>query len=766
MSRTASAGAPRIGEACPRGDAFSKVTGQEKFASDYFPENLLWLGVKRAAHPHARILGIDTSQVLRMEGVRAALTYRDIRGANRVGVPDFDQPVLCDDKVRHYGDPVAIVLVEDRRMLREALDRIQVAYEVLPSVTGPEQALAPDAPLVHAGRAERNLLLGGEVVTGRGIAGFDECEYTVASRFQLPCQEHAYLETECGVAWETGGFLTIVASTQTPFRDRLEVARALGLAPEAVRVIAPYLGGGFGGKDGITVQGLLGAAALSASGRPVKIVNSREESFLSSTKRHAATVDCRIGCDGHGQLRALECRILLDTGAYSCLGGAVLALAMEHAGGIYRFPHALVNGRCVYTNNPPAGAFRGFGVPQVTAALEQLVDELAGRAGLDPLEFRLRNALGPQERHACGGSVGASAAAAGCLAAIGEHSLWRQRKTWIESAPPGKRRGVGVAAAMHGMGYGPVVPDTAGAKIELLSGGSFQIYAGVADMGQGNVPTFAQIAAARLHQPIENIRVVLPDTGRTLPAGSSSASRTTFTFGNALMRACEQLEAEVLSAAAARLGDGGLILEPLRVRNRDTGAEISLAELAGIMEDSRRLSTAGYTAPVAPELAAAIPALRAWGLPHRTFSFAAHLAVVEIDELTGEVEVCRYVAATDAGAVLNPLAYEQQVQGGVAQGLGYALFEEFLVEDGAAKTPNLTTYILPTSLDVVEVESIPVATSPSEGPFGMKGLGEIVIDPVYPAVANAIAAAVPGRIYRGPMTAERVLRALAGEVRP
>jgi len=743
-----------IGASHPRGDAWTKVTGREKFASDYYPEDLLWVGVKRAEHAHARILAIDTSGAAGLAGVAAVLTHRDVRGTNRVGVPEFDQPVLCDDKVRHRGDPVALVLAGDRRLLREALDRIRVTYEPLPAVTNAAQALADGAPRVHD---KGNLLLGGQVVTGAGLAAFEECGFTVSGRFELPCQEHAYLETECGVAQVApDGVLAMAVSTQTPFRDRLEVARALGLQPEAVRVTAPYLGGGFGGKDGISVQAWLGLAALHAGGRPVKIVNSREESFLSSTKRHPGTVECRIGCKRDGTLHALECRILLDTGAYSCLGGAVLALAVEHAGGIYRFPHAFVEGRAAYTNNTPAGAFRGFGVPQVTAALEQLMDELAQRAGIDPLDFRVQNALRPNERHACGGTVGASVAAVECLEAVRGH--WRQRKAWIDAAPPGKRRGVGLAAALHGMGYGPVVPDTAGARIELLPDGSFQIYTAVADMGQGNISTFAQIAAARLGQPVESIRLVLPDTARALPSGSSSASRTTFTFGNALLPACDQLRETLLGEAAAVLGvQDGLRLEPGGVIHAPSGRRISLADLASRMEAGRRLSTASYTAPVAPDVAGASPELRTWGLPHRVFSFAAHLAAVEIDELTGEAAVCRYVAATDAGAVINPLTYEQQVQGGVAQGLGYALFEDFQ----AGKTTNFTTYILPTSLDVMEVESIPVVRQPADGPFGMKGLGEIVIDPVYPAVANAIADALHRRIYSGPMTAVRILEALA-----
>ena len=766
--------ASAIGRPEIRYDALAKVTGKETYASDYFPDNCLWLGVKRSGQQHARIRHIDIASAAQTPGIFKILTFQDVKGSNRVGIPEFDMPVLCDDKVRHPGDAVALVLGESPDAIGNALALIQADYDALPPIEDPELAMRPEAPLVHEKAPHGNVLLSGQIVNGQGASALRECDFVADGEFEFPCQEHAYLETECGVAWsEAGGSLVVVASTQTPFRDRFEIASSLGLKPDQVRVIAPQLGGGFGGKDGITVQALLGLAALHSEGRPVKLVNSREESFISSTKRHAVRIHYEIGCQKDGTLQGLSCRLLFDTGPYSCLGTAVLALAMEHAGGIYRIPNALIEGFLVYTNNPIGGAFRGFGVPQVTAALEQLIDELARQTGLDPLEFRLRNALTQGDQNACGVRLTESVAVTSCLESLRRHAFWKDRKRWIAEAPRFKRRGVGLASASHGMGYGPVVPDHATAKIELMPDGRITVYVGVADMGQGNIATFLQIAGATLNQRPDALQVVLPDTARTLPSGSSSASRTTFTFGNALIPAAQMLADRILQRALLlakmtlfrEIASTDLALLPDGVCHLTSGRLFSLAMIAQAMDPAERCCTFSYTAPTASQKAGSTEELRKWGLPHRIFSYAAQLALVEVDELTGETTVCHFLSSTDAGRVLNPQTYEQQVQGGIVQGLGYALMEEFKQEKGVILTRNFTTYLIPTSLDSPSMISIPVEEQETQGPFGMKGLGEIVIDPVCAAVANAIAEAIQARIPKGPLTPERVLSALTSRNR-
>lgn len=752
-----------IGTSMERADGVGKICGLEKYAADYYPDNLIWAGARRSDHPHALIKEIDTSLVRNLPGIVAVLTHEDIKGANRTGLPEMDQPILADRKVRYKGDPVVLVLAENKAVLQEAINKIHIEYVILPAVFDPAEALAENAPLLHEDRSEKNLLLGGKVERGSSTEAMAECDAVVEADFHLPWQEHAYLETESGVAWvNEDGFLEIIASTQTPWRDRNELAYALGWPADKIRVTAPYLGGGFGGKDGITVQGLLGLAAFHAGGRPVKIWNSREESFLASTKRHPGHVHYQLGCKKDGTLHAMSCQIILDTGAYASLGGPVLALAMEHAAGVYRIPHALVEGFCVYTNNPVGGAFRGFGAPQVLAGLEQVTDMLADKIAWDPLTFRLKNAVQRGDETGCGVWMSNSTGIIPCLEKVQEHPLWTSRQTWVSQAPPFKLRGVGIAAGLQGTGYGPMVPDIANAKIELLPDGRFRIYSGVADMGQGNNSTNVHIAAEILGQDADCFELIQPDTFQTLPSGSSAASRTTYSYGNALIAAATQLKERIL-IRACNMGIGiyteDLLLSSGKIHHLPGDREIPLGLVAQSMRPEERISVYSYTAPVNryPKNDQGICAA---GFPHRIFAFACHLARLQIDELTGEVEVCDYLAITDAGKVLNPQLYEQQVQGGAVQGMGYALWEDFKVERGEVVTRNLATYILPTSMDVPDILSIPVETVEETGPFGMKGIGEVVINLALPAIANGIARAVGQHIFKSPLTAEKLLLTL------
>jgi CO/xanthine dehydrogenase Mo-binding subunit len=753
----------QIGRSYPRRDALTKVSGTEKYAADYYGEEMLWAGVKRAGIPHGRIRGMNTAAAQALAGVEAVLTHQDVQGSNRQGVVRKDQPVLADEKVRHCGDAVALVIARDRETLGRAVDLIALDLEPLPAVFDPEEALAPGAPLVHEDNPRGNVLIEGTLQTGNAKAAFSECEAVAEVRFETPRQEHAYLETEAGWAIFKEGGIEIVASTQTPFRDRMEVSEALGLSPEKVRIVAPYCGGAFGGKDGITVQTLLGLAALRCPGRPVKMWWDRKESFLSSVKRHPAALTYRLGAKGDGSFHALEATIHYDTGPYDHLGGVVAALGLEHAGGPYRIPHTLVQAFAVYTNNPIGGAFRGFGVPQVTAAMEQAVDVLAEKLSLSPLEIRLRNGVKKGDRNPAGVTLTGSTGLLECLKAIEAHPLWTERSAWKACAGQFKKRGLGMACLMHGMGYGPIVPDVGNAKIELTKDGRFCVYSGVVDMGQGNAGTYLQIAGHVLNQDETGMEMVSPDTTKCLPSGSSSASRTTYTFGNALIGAAEALKARILQRVSDLFMAGGMETTALlrgRVRHLPTGREIALRDLARLLDDSERVSTFRFQAPVSTEIPTRDETLRLHGLPHLLFSYGAHLARVEVDTLTGEVEVKRYLAVTDCGRIINPQILEQQIQGGIAQGLGYALLEDFVVEGGMIRTTDFSTYIIPTALDIPDMESMTVELLEETGPFGLKGAGEIPMDGPLPAVANAIADACGIRPLRSPLTAERILAAL------
>jgi len=753
-----------IGRIIPRIDAFNKVRGLEKYASDYHSKDMIWVGVKRAGIPHARLKKIKIDKAKHLKGVIDVLTHKDVKGTNRQGVVRKDQPVLVDDKIRYAGDAVALVLAKDKKVLMHALSLIAIDYEPLPPIFDAEKAINDKKNLVHEDNPDGNVLLHGKIESGKGNKAFSECDLVVEASFEVPYQEHAYLETEAGWAiLDSDGMLTITVSTQTPFRDRSEVAEALGLDIKKVRIIAPYCGGAFGGKDGITVQTLLGLAALTVPGKPVKIWLNREESFISSVKRHQARLYYKLGAKKDGKLHALDVRFFYDTGPYDHLGGVVMALGLEHSGGPYHIPNTNLKGWVVYTNNPIGGAFRAFGVSQVTFAMEQMVDMVAKRLNLSPLEIRLRNVIKKGDKIPIGTTMLSSTGITDCLNILKQHPLWKERERWKRDAPIFKKRGVGIASIMHAMGYGPVVPDYANAKIELTEDGKFRIFCGVVDMGQGNINTYMQIAANILNQDIDNIELILPDTEKTLPSGSSSASRTTYTFGNALIDASKTLKEYILNRVADLIMAKSIdefTMVPGKIIHLPTGKSFLLKEITKFLNDSERIVTKHYRAPVSKELVSIDERLRLHGIPHLIFSFASHLAYVEIDELTGEVEVKKYLSITDSGKIINPQILEQQIHGAIAQGLGYAIYEDFVVEDGKAKTLDFSTYIIPTAMDLPDIESINVELHESSGPFGMKGAGEINTNGPLPAVANGVADALDIRIFRSPLTGERILMAL------
>ncbi|MBV7272442.1 xanthine dehydrogenase family protein molybdopterin-binding subunit [Clostridiaceae bacterium UIB06] len=769
INRPITCESPVIGRSAIRFDALTKVTGEEKYAADYYPQNYLWAGIKRSAYPHAKIISIDSSQAKNMAGVISVLTGEDVLGSNRLGIFEKDQPILADGIVRHYGEAVSLVTAETKDILEKAIAAILVEYEPLPAVFDPKEALKEDSVILHPNRACGNVLLSSEISCGKGAEALVDCAYTAEVLVSVNWQDHACLETECGVAWlEEDGSIAIIASTQTPFRDRLELAGALKIPPNKFRIMAPYLGGAFGGKDGITVQGFLALAALNSGGRPVKMWYSREERFLAGTKRHPAVMEYKLGCNEEGILQALDCSILMDTGAYAALGGEVLELAMEHAGGPYCIAHTQIRGTVVYTNNPVASAFRGFGVPQAAAGMEQVIDELAKAAGIDPMEFRIKNAVRRGSVTPAGVLLTQTVGMEECLEKVSKHRLWQERQSWIDSAPAFKRRGVGIAACYHGIGFGPVIADYANAKLELSYDGRIIVYIGVGDMGQGNASTYLQIAGHVLFQGYDNMEIVMTDTAKTLPSASSSSSRTTFTYGNAVREAANILKKRILERALLlfsfqmleQLNIDDLVLLPGRILHQPSGMELPLKMVAGSMDVSERATTYSYTTPVNKQVMKTGKNLRCHGYPHRVFSYGVQLVRVELDTLTGETSICELLNCIDAGCVLNPEVFEQQIQGGAAQGIGYAMFEDFSLKYGKIRTNDFSTYIIPTAMDIPDMEIITVSLAEYDGPYGMKGAGEIGIDGILPAVANGLASIIGKRITEGTLSGEKILLAL------
>ena len=745
----------RIGVAAPRVDAYAKVTGKEKYASDYYGDDFLWAGVKRAGIAHGALKAVHVGEALKIPGVTACLTHEDIPGDNRIGIIRRNQPVLADTRIRYRGEPVALVLAHSQDVLRAALDSVAFDYEPLPAVFSVEEALREGAPVLHDDNPDGNVVKEVSICAGSGEAALAECDVVAEGVFEVPAQEHAYLETEAGWAFRNSdGKFVIVAGTQTPFRDCFEIAPVLGVDPGDIRVIAPYLGGAFGGKDGITVQCLLGLAVLHSGGRPVKMWWGREESFLAGVKRLPAKMHYRLGAKTTGEFHALDCRLYYDGGAYSPLGGEIMTLGAEHAGSAYRIPNVSIKGWCVYTNNPVGGPFRGFGVPQVTAGMEQMVDMIALKLNIDPLALRMRNAVRKGDANCLGITLRHSTGVCECLEAVNSHPLWRERDSWKKAAGPFKQRGVGIACMAHAMGYPPMVPDQATAKIELMPSGKICVYAGVVEMGQGNASTYAQIAGHILNQESSNMELVLPDTERTLPSGSSSASRTTYTYGNALIEAAHALKKAIFEAASGLVPGSAteeFAMIPGGVTHTPSGKEMPLSTIAARSGNREWIFTGYFRMPVTDEKPDSI-----YMGPHSLFSYGAHLVYVEVDELTGAVEVMQYLSVTDAGKVINPQLYEQQIQGAIGQGIGYALLEDFKVASGRPLTKDLATYIIPTSMDLPDIVSLPVEIGEDTGPFGLKGVGEIAMSGPVPAIANAVHDAVGKRPFRTPVTGEEI----------
>ena len=755
-----------IGKNMFRSDAFEKVRGETKYAADFYKENMLWVGVKRALVPHAKLLKIDFHEAMKVSGIKKILTSKHVKGSNQQGVAQKDQEVLVSNFIKHRGDAIAVVVGENKEAVKKAIDKIVVHIQEISSIFSIEDALDKDAPVINFINSEiskDNILLKGEIKKGNMEEAFANCNEIIEAEFDLPMQEHAFLETETGWAIYSNNILTVTVSTQTPFRDRAEVAEALGIPVDNVRIIAPYCGGAFGGKDGITVQSFLGLAALHFPDTPVKILLEREESFLAGVKRHPAKLYYKLGSDADGTLKALYADIKYDTGPYDHLGGVVMALGIEHAGGPYKIPNTEIKGEVVYTNNPIAGAFRGFGVPQVTAAIEQIIDMLAEKLSLSPIEIRKRNIIKKGDVNSIGVRMLTSVGIDECLNVVENHELWENREQWKKDAALYKKRGVGIACAIHGIGYGPKVPDIANAKIELTESGKFRVYCGVVDMGQGNIPTYLQIAGNILNQDISAMEPVLPDTDKTLPSGSSSASRTTFTFGNALIKAAKILKKRILEKTADLLMEeniNNLDIIPEKIVHFKSGKEISLSQISKYLSDNERIAVARYRMPVSAEDPTKDEALKLHGIPHYIFSFGVHLAGVEVDTITGNISVKNYLVVSDCGRLINPDIFTQQIHGGVAQGIGYGLFEEMIVKNGKILTEDFSTYILPTALDIPDINSLTVERHESNGPFGLKGVGEVAIDAPLPAIANAICDACGIRINTFPVTSERVIQKL------
>jgi xanthine dehydrogenase D subunit len=745
-----------IGHSHPHPDIVDKVTGAAKFTDDHTFPDMLYGVTLRAAYPHARILSIDTSQAATLPGIHAVLTHKDVPGRNRHGLVYQDWPVLCDDKVRYMGDAVAVVAADSPEIATEALKLIDVVYEPLPVVGSAEQARQPDAVLIHNEWEGGNLLEHIKVRHGNVEQGLAEADVVVERKYRTPIYDHMFMEPECSIGVPAGydddhGKLTIYVGSQIPYDDRNQTAAALGLPPEEVRVIGTFIGGGFGGKEDI--MGQIHVALLAqATGRPVKILYDRAESMLAHPKRHATVIRIKTGAKKDGTLTVVQAELIGDAGAYASLSPKVLTRTTTHATGPYQVPHAKIDCYAMYTNTPPAGAFRGFGVPQSAFAIEQNMDILAHELGIDPFELRRKNALRVGSITATGQVLRESVGLLECLDWVETHVRA------LPSTPPVPhiQTAWGLAAAYKNTGLGGGADDTAGAGLEVYADGTIEIRSGSADLGQGLAAVLAQCVAEELGLPYERVRVLLSDTDLTPDGGPTTASRQTFVTGNAARLAARAM-CDRLAFVAAERWD--VPPDTIRFENGELLAQGWVASMSEVVkwlieEGSEPRLTYRYHAPETRPLGQG-------GDMHFVFSYGVQAAQVAVDKRTGKVQVLRVVVACDVGRAINPRALLGQIEGGLVMGLGTTLTEEYKIEDGVPQTLRWADYRVPLIHHMPEMALHIVEDMTSTGPYGAKGIGELPSIPIAPAICNAIYNAVGVRVQRLPVKPEWLLEELA-----
>jgi aldehyde oxidoreductase len=742
-----------VGKRLARLDGEKKISGAEIFGADEWPSDALTARAIRSPHHHARFSFGDLEAFKRAHpGVAGVFTADDVPGVNTFGVigPFADQPALAEGVARFRGEAVALVVGEDAAMRALDLAAFPANWEPLPALMTIEDATAPGAALVHQKRPG-NILTRGRVLRGDVVAGLAAADVVVEAEFETGFVEHAYIEPEAGFARRVGDRVEIQACTQAPYMDRDDVAKILGLAPEQVRIIPTAVGGGFGSKLDLSIQPFIALAAWRLN-RPVRMTYSRRESIMTTTKRHPARIRAKIGATRDGRLIAMDFAADFNTGAYASWGPTVANRVPVHASGPYLMPNYRALTRAIHTHLVPAGAFRGFGVPQSAVAQEQLYDELAIKLGMDRLAFRILNALQAGDPTVTGQVFHEGVGFKACLEAL--QPRWRAAcaaaDEFNKRVDGPLRRGVGVAGMWYGCGN-TSLPNPSTMRLGLKSNGRLTLFQGAVDIGQGSNTVIPQICADALGAPITLIDCTSADTDTTPDCGKTSASRQTFVSGKAAFLAGKAMRRAILrlanvgDEATFRFEDDAVVIDG------DGGARrIELATLP--------TNDSGFVADVQETFDPPTSPLDedGQGEPYAVFGYGAHLAEVEVDIDLGRVKVLHLTCAHDIGKAINPTLVEGQIEGGAAQGLGLALMEEFF----PGKGENLHDYLIPSIGDMPPVESILIEEASAIGPFGAKGIGEQALIPTAPAILNAIHHATGARIRRAPATPDRVRAAI------
>jgi selenium-dependent xanthine dehydrogenase len=746
-----------VGHLHSRPDGIEKVTGRAVFTDDLVFEDMLYAKAKRAMVPHAILKRLDISKAKALDGVAAVLTAEDIPGEKNHGLVIFDWPAIIGvgERIRYVGDTIAIIAAESPDIAEQAAHLIQAEYEIQPVINDPVQASLPDQPQLHE---NGNLLKHIKVRKGNMEAGFNEADVIIEHTFHTQTTDHAFMEPECSIAVpKPDGRMEIYVGSQIPYQDRSQVARILGWDESRIRIVGQKMGGGFGGKEDIAGQA---HAALLAdvTQRPVKLLFDRRESLLVHPKRHATQIRVKLGAKQDGRIIAIDTELYGDTGAYASLGEKVMTRATTHSAGPYDVEHVKADCYAMYTNNPPSGAFRGFGVTQSAFAIETIIDMLAEKLNLDPVELRRMNALHVGSVTNTGQVLNESVGLLECIDRVEQEMLRHNPdpfKPVQDPDHPHLVRSWGFAVGYKNTGLGGGAPDISNAEIEMFEDGTFEIRSSSAEMGQGLVTVMQLIVSEEMDVAPQDVRVLVMDTDLTPNGGPTTASRQTYLTGNASRHASITLRNAITAFVAEKFD-----IEPGQISLKKgfvhaNGSQISLGEVAKEMKQQGQQPRAlyEYEAPKTQPLGTG-------GDMHFAFSFAAQAAEVEVNTITGEVKVLNVIAANDVGMAVNPLGLQGQVEGGVMMGLGHCLTEEFIVKDGHVVTDNLARYRMPGIMLTPNITTIIVEHPTAEGPYGAKGVGEICSIPTPPAITNAIYNAVGVRIDRTPVDQEMIARHL------
>jgi CO/xanthine dehydrogenase Mo-binding subunit len=732
-----------IGQSLPRIDARDKVTGAALYSGDLVRPEMLHMKILFAGRPHARVVSIDSSAALALPGVVAVFTALDVP-VNEYGLQRKDQPVLCgpapiqektnplasgktmvrSDIVRCEGDQVAAILAETETIAAKARDLVKVEYEDLSAVFDPAEAMSPAAPRIHPEFGDSNICVLDRIRKGDVEAAFSSADVIVEGEYRTPFQEHAYLQPEAGLAYlDEEGRITVVCAGQWTHADQSGIAHALGLIDEQVRVIYPAIGGAFGGREDLSVQIVL-ALAVMKYGRPAKIVWNRKESILGHGKRHPMTLKAKWGASKDGKLLAAETTIIADSGAYLYTTNKVLGNCTITATGPYFIPNVKEDVYGVYTNNVPTAAFRGFGAPQALWMAELQMDKLAEKLHLDPVEFRHRNALREGDTLNVGTPAPGRVSIIECIEAARDKFGWKAGINHKALSKASSARGRGFACGFKNVGFSFGYQENSWARVELHGRTGIEqvvVWHAGAEVGQGTHTVMAQIAAASVGVPFEKVTLVTSDSATMGNPGSASASRLTFMSGNAIRGA----------------------------------AEAALAKWK--LEERPAISEYTYLAPKTTPF----DKNTGYSTPNLSYAYVAQAVELEVDLETGYIKILRLISADDVGQAINPALVEGQIEGAVVQAVGYAITENFITKNGHILTDQLSTYLIPTVLDIPDaVDSVILEVAEPNGPFGARGLGELPFLPVAPAIAAALHDATGVWFNEFPLTPERVLRGL------